>query len=202
MTLLTIAKQIAVNVGIQQPSAVMSDPSADDLKIVEYTQAAAVELARRVDWSALRTTQSVVGTGSNDNFTLGASFSRLTSGLSVSVNGAPVRGSLSPDEWNSLTPIVGTPRFFRLLGNLISFYPYPTTALEVSVSSQNQNWCSAGGVIWTADDNTALVPEDLIVKGSIWRWRRQLGADFSDYMAEYEAALADFAKFDEGARMP
>lgn len=202
MTLLTMAQNIAVNVGVQPPTAVMSDPDADDRKFIEYTQAAANELARRVDWSALRTTQTITGTGSNDNFSLGNTFSRLTSGMAVSVGGAAIRGSLSPDEWNSLTPVVGTPRFFRLLGKSISFYPYPTLGLAISVSSQSESWCSAGGKEWTADTDTALVPEEIVAKGAIWRWRRQLGADFQDYLAEFEAALADHSKFDEGSRLP
>ncbi len=202
MTLLTIAKSVAVNVGIEQPTTIMTGSSPDMAKLVEFSQAIATELARRVDWAALRNSTAISGTGTNDDFSLPAGFARLTQGLAVTVGGVPVRGGVSPDEWNALTPVSGTPRYHRLIGNKISFYPYPTNVMTVNVSWQSLNWCSSGGSVWAADSDTALVPEDLIIKGTIWRWRRQLGADFSDYLAEYESALADLAKFDDGVRQP
>ena len=202
MTLLTIAKSAAINVGAAVPVSVLAGSSADNIKLIEYSQETAIELARRVDWSALRTVTTITGTGSNDDFDLPAGFARLTSGLSVTVGGVPIRGGVSQDEWRSLTPIVGTPRYYRLSGDAISFYPYPTDGLEISLSWQTKNWCSSGGEIWADDSDTALVPEDLIVKGTIWRWKRQMGANFQDYLAEFESALSELAKSDDGVRSP
>jgi hypothetical protein len=198
MSLLTIAKAIAINVSIQPPTTVLANSSPDAMKIVQFTQEAGAELARRVDWRALHKTTTLTGTGANDALPLPVDFARLSEGGSV--NG--LRVGLSEDEWNSLTPEMGTPRFGFLSGNTLSFYPYLAFGATETVQWQSANWCSSNSATWADDSNTALVPEDLVTLGAIWRWRRHHGSDFQDYMAEYEAALADRAKFDGGLRSP
>ena len=201
MSLLTIARAIAVNSGITAPTEVLSSNEPDALKIVQFTQEAGGEIARRVDWGGLRKTVTITGTGSNDDFDLPADFARLVSGNSITIGGVPIRVGVSADEWNSLTPTSGTPRYARLIGSKLSFYPYPVLSAAISVSYQSKNWCG-GGVAWSSDTDTALVPEILITQGAQWRWRRQIGQDFQDFLSEFESTLAEQAKFDDGMRLP
>lgn len=204
MTLLTIAKSVARNVGVKVPSAVLSSSVRENVLLAQFSSEAATEIARRVDWSALRSTATITGTGANANFALPSAFSRLTAGMAVKTvsGGVAVRGGVSADEWFSLTASEGTPRYFRLVGSAISFYPYPAIAEQLSVSYQSKNWCSNDADDWTTDSDTARVPEELVTKGAIWRWKRHIGGDYQDYLAEFEAAINDFSRFDAGARMP
>lgn len=201
MTLLSIARSIAVNTGTPIPATVLSSVDPDALKIVEFTQAAGEEIARRVDWGALRDTVTITGTGSNDDFALPTDFARLVPGNSVTVGGIPVRVGISADEWNSLTAVPGTPRYARLIGSSISFYPYPTLDMTINVAYQSKNWCG-NGTAWGSDGDIGLVPEVLIQQGAMWRWRRQIGQDYQDYLAEFEASLTEYSKFDDGMRIP
>jgi hypothetical protein len=201
MSLLSIARSIAINAGIAIPTEVLSSLSSDAQKIVQFTQEAGEEIARRVDWGALRKTATITGTGSNDDFGLPTDFARLVSGNSVTIGGVPVRVGISADEWNSLTAISGTPRYARLIGSSISFYPYPVLSASISVSYQSKNWCG-GGTSWSNDTDAGLVPEILIEQGAKWRWRRQLGSDYQDQLAEFESSLAEYAKSDDGMRLP
>lgn len=202
MTLLTIAKSIAINVSVSPPGVVMSDQDENNRKIIQFSQETADELVRRVDWTALRKTVTITGTGNNDNFDLPGDYQRLTQGMAVKTGGTPIRVGLSADEWHSLTPVVGTPRYARLMGSTMAFFPFLANGATVSVSYQSKNWTSADTTAWAADDNTALIPENLIELGAIVRWRRQLGQDFQDYMAEFEAAVKDREQFDAGLRLP
>lgn len=202
MSLIDIAKAVARNVGIEPPSSVFSSTDPDEYKLVQFSNEAGREIARRVDWSTTRKTITLDGTGANDDFALPEDFSRLTVGMAVSVAGAPVRGGVSPDEWFSLEPSEGTPRYFRLIGQAMSFYPFPAAATPVRVSYQSKYWHDGGSDVWTDNTNVGLIPEELIEKGTIWRWKRHIGADYQDYLAEFEASLADFARFDDGARLP
>jgi alanine dehydrogenase len=59
---------------------------------------------------------------------------------------------------------------------------------------------AAGAVIVAAPADAWAA--DLVVKGTIWRWKRKMGQDFSDYLAEFEAALSDRANFDMRERTP
>ena len=203
MSLLSIAQNVAANVGVKAPLSVLSnfnDSSA--VKIALFSQEAGDELARRADWSALRKTVTLVGTGNPDALALPADFLRMINGLAVkTAAGVPIRTGLSADEWNSLTPIEGTPRFANLTAGSIRFYPYIAYADTATVTYQSNAWGPAGAE-WGSDGDVPLVPERLMTQGTVWRWRRQLGQDFQDYLAEYEAAIADYAKFDDGLRSP
>lgn len=135
MTILEIIAAVCKNVGLDVPSSAVANTEREYVELVQFAKEAADELARRVDWSALRAITTITGTGTNDNFPLPAGFGRLTLGSAVSVGGIPLRGGISQDEWFALTPTMGTPRYFRVNGtSSISFYPYPAAATPISVS--------------------------------------------------------------------
>lgn len=201
MSLLTLAKEIAVIVNVGRPTAVLSDESEDNLKFIQFTQEAAEEIARRVDWPELQASTSIAGTGSNDTFSLPTDFDRLVPGIAVKNGSNSVRVGISADEWNSLTAVEGSPRYARLLGKSISFFPFMSNSDTSTVYYQSKNWC-ASGTEWGSDSEEALIPEPLIRMGAVWRWRRQRGEEFQDHMAEFEAAIADYEKFHNGLRSP
>lgn len=203
MTLLEILASVSKSAGVAVPTVAATSTDDEYVKLVQFSAEACEEIARRADWSALRNTATIVGTGANDDFALPSDFDRLTIGGAVVASGNYVRGGLTTDEWLSLTPAVGAPRFFRVNGqSSINFHPYPALAASISVSYQSKNWCSNGSEAWEADDDTPLVPSDLVVKGTIWRWKRYVGQDYSDYLAEFEAALADRVSFEARDRTP
>lgn len=201
MSLLTIAKNIAVNVGIAVPTEVKSGGDPDSAKIVRFTEEAGEEIARRANWGSLRKSETLTGDDTNKSFALPTEFARVIPGTAVKSDGQTVRTGLSADEWNDLPPAVGAPRYARLEGQTIAFWPYLPDGQTAIVTYQSLNW-STGGATWQADGDTGLVPEILIEKGALWRWKRQLGADYQDQFAEYETALADLAKSDDAMRQP
>jgi hypothetical protein len=203
MTILEIIEAVCKNVGVTVPDSAVANTEREYVELVQFAKEAGDEIARRADWSALRATATITGTGTNDDFALPDGVARLTIGNAVSVGGVPIRGGISQDEWFSLAPTMGTSRYFRMNGNSsISFYPYPAAATSISVSYITKNWCSNGTASWTNDANTPLVPDELITKGTIWRFKRKYGQDFSDYLAEFEAILTDLAGTDMRDRSP
>ena len=202
MSLLTIAQAIAPELSIAAPATVLTNTSDDAVKLVQFTVAAANEITRRVDWGALRSTATLTGTGASGLLALPAGVSRLIEGAAIKVNsGDVVRAGLSPDEWNALPTLSGTPRYAYLTGTSIGFYPFLASGATATVTYHSSHWC-ASGATWGSDSEAALIPELLIQQGTIWRWRRHLGQDYQDYLAEFEATLAELSKFDGGIRSP
>jgi len=200
MTLLTIAQGLAKNVGMAVPDVVISSPGREWDEVIEMSNLAGEELARRVDWGALQTTATLTGDGTNKVHALGVNFSRISAGIGMVVGTTFVR-PLTRAEWGSLTPVEGTPRYFLLEGNNVTLWPYLANAETLTVETQTKLWCSNGTAAWAADSDTSNVDETLMLKGLIVRWRRQKGMDYADYEAEYEAGLADLASFDDRNRL-
>lgn len=210
LTLLQVAQSVARDVGLAQPTAVVGSTDDTNRGMVEMKQCldfVGEDLSRRVDWSALRTEVTLTGNGSAFAHPLPASYLRMMAGNAVklAVSLAIVRGGLSAEEFLSLPAVVGTPRYYLIGGprgaKTISFWPYLANAFGATALVQSENWV-ASATSYQADSDIALLPSPLMVKGGIARWRRQKGMDFADYVAEYEAALANYAEFDDGARSP
>lgn len=199
MTLLTIAQQVAKDVGIAVPDTVAARTEKELVQLVSYSNAAADEIARRVDWGQLTASTTLTGTGAAIAHSLPSGFSRLVHGVAV-LSGTDVVRPVTRAEWGALTAAEGTPRYFLLEGTTMRLWPYLASAATVTVNYQTKNWCSNGSNLWTADSETAVFPEDILTKGTIVRWRRQKRMEYVDHEAEYEAALADFAGFDNGGR--
>ncbi|WP_454917430.1 phage adaptor protein [Xanthobacter sediminis] len=201
MTYLEIMQQLATHAGVEPISSVSSG-DADRVLFGRLINDAGAELARRVDWGALRKTVMLSGVGSPTAFALPDDCARLAPGLSVVCGISPVRGSLTSDEWASLPATMGDPRYFYLAGSQIAFYPYLRAGAAASVTYQSAHWAAGDTDALTQADDTPIVPAALLVSGAVWRWRRHTGKDFSDHMSEFEAQLADLARFDGGARQP
>lgn len=188
MSLLSIAHQVALNVGIPQPDQIVGAPSREAAELLQMANETGEELARRVQWGALTETTTTTGG------TLPADFDRLTDGITVFSSGNIVR-PLTLSEWVNLPGTTGTPRYFLLQGNIISLWP----AGQATVVYQSKHWTD--GARFTADDQTARIDEELFTKAMIVRWRRQKGMPYADEEAELEAALEQFARFDDRSRV-
>jgi hypothetical protein len=172
----------------------------------EFADEAGRELARRVDWSALASTTSFVGRGSDFAFLLPEDFDRFQRGATITFGSNIVR-PLTRAEWNTLTMFQGQPRYFLLENRNVRFWPFVPNGTGAVGRYQSKNWVTSGSVLnasrfdrFMADSNETLLDENILTMGLIVRWRRQKGMPFDDFEAEYEAALRDVAGFDRRAR--
>jgi hypothetical protein len=206
MSYLTVMQAVAANAGIRIPAtAVLDEP--DQIKLGQFINEAGQEIIRRVDWSVLRTITSLASTGTDDEYAIADDFARLAIGPSVLVDGTPMRGSLTPDEWFSLEAAAATSsspaRYYYLRANNLSFYPYPASGSTIRVQYQSLNWVNDGdAAVLELDADEPMISESLLTLGGIWRWRRHVGKDYADHMAEFESVLIDEARFDSGIRSP
>lgn len=201
-TYLSIMQAVAVHAGIEPMSTVVGD-DPDCLLIGRFVNEAGAEVAQRVDWSVLRRSMTLPGTGRAGAYALPADFARLTPGLSVSCGWSPVRGSLTADEWAACPAgMTGMPRYFILSSGRLEFWPCPRATDTLTVTYQSGNWALSGADVMTVGADAPLIPDDLLVLGALWRWRRHVGKDYADHMAEFEARLSARAAADSGARQP
>lgn len=194
-TLLEMVQAMAKNVGLDVPEQIVGSTERTWIEALDFANTLGDELARRVDWGGLIGTSGVVGTGADAALDLPSDFERFPTGVTVTYSGAILR-PLSRAEWTSLTAVEGTPRYFLLENKTIRFFPYLASAVEVDFTYVSDLWCT-GGDNFLADSDQTVFPDDLFIMGLIVRWRRQKGMDYADFEAEYEAALSDYAAFDD-----
>lgn len=199
MSLLTVVKAMAKNVGLPIPTTVYGSSDRRWVEALEYANEAGEELARRVDWSALSSDTTLTGTGADVAHSLPSDFDRLQRGITVWSGSTGAVRPLTRHEWNSLTAVEGEPRYFLLENDTIRLWPYLASSETVKVYYQSKNWAGANAE-YMSDETEADIDENLLTMGLIVRWRRQKGMPYQDFEAEYEAALQDYAGFDRRAR--
>jgi hypothetical protein len=200
MTLLSIGAALAKNVGMTVPDIMVSSPERQWLEAVQFANETGEELARRVDWGQLQESTTLTGTGAAISYTLPTDFSRLNQGVAITNAAGGIVRPLTRQEWSNLSMVEGVPRYFLLENNTLQFWPYLANTITATAQYQSKDWCSAGAE-FIADTDTVLVDEILFTKGLIVRWRRQKQMDVTDYEAEYEAALTNFARFNDRSRL-
>lgn len=51
---------------------------------------------------------------------------------------------------------------------------------------------------FTADNDTTVLPDNVVRLGIIWRWKKDRGLAYAEHMASYERALERAASRDRG----
>ena len=199
MSLLTVCNALALNTGMAAPDVIVTSPERQWIEALQMANEAGEELARRVDWGILLRSASFAGDGVTQSFEMPAGFGRLAMGVAVRA-GSTILRALSQGEWNRLDAVAGAPRYFKLDGGTIRFWPIPPVSTTVTVAYLTEYGVNST-TGYQADSETALLDETLLAKALIVRWRRQKGMPYADEEAEYEATLVDRARFDDRSRL-
>lgn len=199
---------------VDPPTNWMLDTSTTYADLKDALAETVDELLQRVDWpDPITRDVTITGTGA-ETYPLPSDFKRLTrDSLAVYETtttrraGIPVRTN---GEWTLLKDLgsAGGDRYYRVSGDEdngfeISFYREPQASDNIIVSYVSKNWLAIGGIQgdeWTDASATLLLPQSLIVKGVVWRFRRDKGLSYADRLNEYEADLSRRANDMRGVR--
>ena len=166
--------------------------------MLALAQEAGDEIARRVDWKRLHSqlTLTINAQAMPDDF------QRFVpgGGVRTAEGDVFVRPVTNSALWGIVRNNQSAQAFYYLVNNVISIAP-PELAVGALVVYISKNWLtgtSGSKPSYTADDDTAVFPERLLVKNIIWRWRRQKGLAYDDQLAEFEADLVQEINADRG----
>ncbi|KQW62702.1 MULTISPECIES: hypothetical protein [unclassified Ensifer] len=199
MTLLSAINQVCDVVSLDQFDSIYGSNDPNARTMVALAQEAGDEIARRADWQQLLKERVALSSPEP----LPEDYERLTPGGAVrSAAGAFYRPITNSSQWAVIVGVVSAQPYFFIKGNQILFSPAATGVGSV-IEYVSKFWVlhdpDGPGDTLEADDDTTLFPERLLVKGILWRWKRQKGLPFDDNLAEFEADLLQEINADRGA---
>jgi hypothetical protein len=110
----------------------------------------------------------------------------------------PVYGARTPQQWQQALALTTTSPYsmYRIRGNNLYFYPVPAAGNTCAFEYITKNWVSvaAGGTsnYWTNDSDTPVLRDDIIILGTIVRWKRAKGLDYSEEQDEYRRVIGEY----------
>ena len=213
MSLLTLVRRVARQVGLAQPTVVMSSTEETVLQLLEWAQEGVDDIALRHDWTGLNQTQTLTGDGVTTAFTLASDFSRLSKMPAVSRDNStspfwPAGPLTSPSFIAASTGLtgLGARPLFKIANSgsavTLTFVTAPPDDETYTVSYQSSKAIlssSSPVAEWTLDADTLIgSPERLLRLYLRYKWKQSKGLPYAEEMTDYERALETEASFDWG----
>lgn len=209
MTLLVTIQRVCRRIGITAPATVSGSSDPQIIQLMEIANEEGQDLSARYPWQSLQqeSTFATVATESQGTITAlaGADFRYILNDIMWNRSLLrPVFGPLVPTDWQALKArnVTGPFTQFRMRGNQVLFIPVPVVGNNIYFEWISKNWVTvlAGGTSanWTADGDTALIDEEIMRFGIIWRWKAAKGLSYAEDFEKYENLVNDQMARDAG----
>ncbi len=188
----------------------MSSQDAQVAQLLSLANKEGVELSARADWQVLTKELTFLTTGAETQIGgLADDYGHYL--IDSMFNRSAIRkiaGPLTPAEWQAekaLPVYTAVDPAFRIRGNQLIFTPSNVTAGQtIAYEYISLNWVLAADATYkasfTADTDTTLLNEPVMVDGVVWRFKSAKGFDCSEEFSEYEEKVARLTAQDGGGR--
>ncbi|TIP49637.1 MAG: hypothetical protein E5X77_10015 [Mesorhizobium sp.] len=208
MAILDVVKSAATVLGMDVPSLVYGATTREMVEMQELANVMATEIADAHDWQKLLVQKTFTGDGVADAFDMPADFLRMqkTSSLWSSRWLWATEHLTSPDQWTELqvTPVASVNGYWIIFGD--QFHQWPVMASTETVKFfyvSNQLIAAGNGSLKTAfteDADTFRLPEDLLKKAIIYRWKQNKGQAYEQDFDDYQDMLLRRIDSDAGSK--
>ena len=206
MTLIThILARAARECSVVPPSSWLTATDPTALELLDFLDQTRADVQDRLEVVGPLSKSVVITGDGSEGYDLPGDFRRLHRGRFAVYERFRTRRACVPvsddGEWQYLEELgtAGAYRFFRLRGwpgaMRIEFQRPLEDGLTAVVSYVSDNWIVNGHTekaSFSASEDAALLPRELLEKGAAYRFRRRKGLEYADTMAEYEALLSRY----------
>lgn len=208
-TILSIAQDAAIEISLSEPNTLFgSDAPSGGKKLARHITRTCRQLAQRYDWSFLRKEQTFTTVAAEiQTNALPSDFLRFVTETTWNrTTRREVEGPLTPQDYQSEKARVngGIRDQFIIRGTDFLIYPTPsagdTIAYEYIKNTIGADSGSTELTEFTADTDTTLFDDELVMLGAVWRYKKSDGLDYSEEFREYEARLLNIGSKDGGNR--
>lgn len=205
MSLLTIVQGAALRCGLNQTvTSAYSSTDPEIQQLVAFATDTGVDLYKREGWRNIKLEAETIGDGHSTLFNLPADWHRMCPTtrspvgalISLARPTIPLYGPINDEDLNQLKALPAYVAYpvWRLVWGQLEIWPAIANGEVVKFWYFSSNWIlNEDGVTrqgaWTADNNTSLIDEDCIMKGTIWRWKAAKGLDYAEAFRDYERAV-------------
>lgn len=212
MTVLSVIQNFCRRTNIPEPATVNGTTDNQVKQLMALLEEEGNDLSKRGSWQGITFEASLttVATESQGAMTTIASngFRYIKNKtLWDRTNKLPIAGPMDSQDWQATKALVSAgPRYrYRIRGGNLLVTPTPTAGYSWYFEYVSKNWIlGADGTTYkqyfTLDTDTLLLPEDLVLMGLRWRWKKEKGFDYAEDMRTYEMQLKDELGRDGGKK--
>lgn len=196
MSLLSICQNAADEIGIGRPTQVYAGTDPTTRRLLSAAQREGKSISR-LPWPVLRKEHTFTSVAQEAQGALPDDWDRFVDKTFWNRTLVrPMAGPYSPQEWQRIKArtAAGLTDNFTFRGGDILMWPAPTTGHTMAFEYFKKTWCqNADGdterAAWAADSDTALLDEELLTLGVVWRYRKASSMEWTADYAVYDSAV-------------
>jgi hypothetical protein len=211
MSLLTVCQNACYEIGLDAPTSIVGNTDDDARQLLALVNREGDYLSRRGTWQALQKEHTLALVNGTQTYALPADWRYILPDTTWDrTNQRQADNPVSPQEWQMLkgwTQVGGLTRRLRIRNNLFEFEQAIAAADDgntVALEYVSKFWCGTDAGVakarYTLNTDIALIDEELITQGLIWRMLRAKGLDYETAYQEYELAVNQQFGRDRGAK--
>lgn len=208
MSLLTLIQRFAYRTGIVVPSAVIGSVDPAILQLKELLEEEGSELSQRYEWEMLINEETHTTTAAENQ------------GLLTTITDGGFRYICNDTIWDRTDrlpiPLIGqvawqrtkatttaTPRYhYRIRGGSLLITPAMVADHVLAFEWVTRYWvlsiANSPKEFFTVDTDLLRLPEDLLLAGLRWRWKKEKGLEYAQDFDSYELKVKQYTSRDGG----
>jgi len=214
MSLLTIAQNVAREVGFEPPAFISGNTDATARQLLALANREGKILSKRNNWSVLQKEYVFNTVANQESYDLPNDFNRFLDDTIWDRSALrPLEGPASAQIWQARksggAAYGGVYSRYRVKGSVsgsLKFYVNPAPLVSgqsLAFEYVSSHWCknSLSGLTqseWLDDSDESLLPEELISFGVTWRFLLAKGLEYAPMFAEYENQVLQYMARDGG----
>ena len=199
MTLLSIVQDACNEIGLPQPSTVISNTDTTVRQMLALSNRSGKMLAQRNTWQELVKSTTITTLAAELQGTIETLLPGFNWYLYQTMWNRDTRtqvwGPLYPAEWQFLKAATVTGPFpdFRIQNKKLYMLPIPTAGQTIGLEYVSRYWCETSGGTgqekWAADTDVGTLSEDLLTIDLVWRFKAAKGFDYAEDFRQAEIAI-------------
>ena len=197
MSVLTVVQYVCGRTNVPTPSSVLGNTDTQVIQMLRLLEEEGTSLSKRGDWEgitneATHTTIALENQGAITTIAANGFRYIKQDTLWDRTDNLPV-ALIGSNAWQAMKAMASTgPRYrYRLRGGKLLVNPTPAAGHTWAFEYVSKNWLlGIDGTTYkqyaTLDTDTILLPEDLVLMGLRWRWKKEKGLDYAEDFEEYE----------------
>jgi hypothetical protein len=208
MTLLTICQDAAKLIGITAPDAVTSSTDTSTIQLEAVANQEGRAQVQKYRWEVLikegsHTTIAAESQGAMT--TIATDFGRFSNNTMWNrTTNRRYFGPITDSEWQRILAVVsgGITNYFRIRGGNLLMHPTPTAGESVKFEYVSTDWVdTSGGTTanadkFTADSQTTVLEEELVILGVVWRFLKLKGLPYDQQFVDYQNRVSEYSGHD------
>lgn len=200
MSIETILPWVISECGLDVTAPDIASQDFQMRQVAALMNAAGKDINTRVEWGDAKKYEIIPGDSAT--FALPVDWQRMAGSGAISLEKneyTPVRPVTDPTMWQFLRRDPSATQMYYLVDRDQVNFSSTLDSDGAVMHYISTYWLDGNKDAITNNEDETIFPEELLARGTIWRWKRQKGLEFQDLMAEFEADLQTAINADRGA---